>query len=64
VLSLVVTPQQGHRVSNQAYNHYSPLATIENLLGVGRLGQAAGAKAMSDLVQTEPRTFSLISRPC
>jgi hypothetical protein len=28
------------------------LATIEDLLGVGRLGQAAGAKAMSDLVQT------------
>ena len=52
VLSLVVTPHQSHRVSKQAYNHYSLLATIEDLLGVGRLGQAAGATAMSDLVGT------------
>jgi phosphatidylinositol-3-phosphatase len=52
VLSLVVAPHQSHRVSNQPYTHYSLLATIEDLLGVGRLGQAAGAKAMSDLVQT------------
>jgi phosphatidylinositol-3-phosphatase len=50
VLSLVVAPHQGHRVSNQPYSHYSLLATMEDLLGVGRLGQAAGAKAMSDLV--------------
>ncbi|MHB8589509.1 MAG: alkaline phosphatase family protein [Candidatus Dormibacteraceae bacterium] len=50
VLSLVVTPHQGHHVSHQSYNHYSLLATIEDLLGVGRLGQAAGAKAMTDLV--------------
>jgi len=52
VLSLVVAPHQSHRVSNQLYTHYSLLATIEDLLGVGRLGQASGAKAMSDLVQT------------
>jgi phosphatidylinositol-3-phosphatase len=50
VLSLVVAPHQGHRMSNQPYTHYSLLATIEDLLGVGRLGQAAGAKAMNDLV--------------
>jgi len=48
VLSLVVSPQS-HKVSNQAYTHYSLLATIEDTLGVGRLGQAAGAKAMKDL---------------
>ncbi len=52
VLSLVVAPHQSHRVSNQPYTHYSLLATVEDLLGVGRLGQASGAKAMSDLVQT------------
>jgi phospholipase C len=52
VLSLVVAPHQSHRVSNQPYTHYSLLATIEDLLGVGRLGQARGAKAMADLVQT------------
>jgi phospholipase C len=50
VLSLVVAPHQGHRVSNQPYTHYSLLATIEDLLGVGRLGKAAGAKTMTDLV--------------
>jgi len=48
VLSLVVS-RQSHKVSNQAYTHYSLLATIEDTLRVGRLGQAAGAKAMKDL---------------
>jgi hypothetical protein len=50
VLSLVVAPHQSHHASSQPYTHYSLLATIEDLLGVGRLGQAAGAKAMTDLV--------------
>jgi phospholipase C len=50
VLSLVVAPNQSHRVSHQQYTHYSLLATIEDLLGVGRLGKAVGATAMSDLV--------------
>ncbi|HXB04373.1 MAG TPA: alkaline phosphatase family protein [Candidatus Angelobacter sp.] len=50
VLSLVVAPHQSHRVSNQPYTHYSLLATIEDLLGVGRLGQAKGAMPMTDLV--------------
>lgn len=50
VLLVVVAPHQSHRVSNQAYTHYSLLATIEDLLGVGRLGKAAGAKAMTDLL--------------
>jgi acid phosphatase len=48
VLSLVVSPQS-RKVSNQAYTHYSLLATFEDTLGVGRLGQAAGAKTMTDL---------------
>jgi hypothetical protein len=37
-------------LATQPYNHYSLLATIEYTLGVGRLGLAAGAKAMTDLL--------------
>ncbi|HEY2598418.1 MAG TPA: alkaline phosphatase family protein [Candidatus Dormibacteraeota bacterium] len=50
VLTLVVAPGLSHLVSNQPYNHYSLLATIEDLMGVGRLGDAAGATAMKDLL--------------
>jgi phosphatidylinositol-3-phosphatase len=50
VLTLLISRNQSHRVSNQPYTHYSLLATIENVLGVGRLGEAAGAKVMSDLL--------------
>ena len=49
VLSMVISPGKSHKVSKQGYTHYSLLATIEDTLGVGRLGQAAGAKAMTDL---------------
>jgi acid phosphatase len=50
VLTLVVAPGLSHLVSNQPYNHYSLLATIEDLLGVSRLGEASGARAMQDLI--------------
>jgi len=50
VLTLVVAPGTGHRTSNRAFNHYSLLATIEDLLGVKRLGRAAEATPMSDLL--------------
>jgi len=50
VLSLVIAPHRSHKVSQQPYNHYSLLATMEDLLRVGRLGNAAQAKAMTDLV--------------
>ncbi len=51
VLTLVVTPG-GHRgVSERRYTHYSLLATMERLLGVGLLGQAAQAATMGDLVE-------------
>ena len=50
VLSLVVAPNQSHLVSRRPYTHYSLLATIEDLLGVGRLGNAAQARPMADLV--------------
>ena len=45
----MVSPHQSHKASNQAYTDYSLLATIEDTLGVGRLGQAAGVKTMTDL---------------
>lgn len=50
VLTLVLTPGKGHRESSAPYDHYSLLATIEDLLGVGRLGHAAQAQPMNDLV--------------
>jgi phosphatidylinositol-3-phosphatase len=50
VLTLVVAPGQGHKVSKRSYTHYSLLASVEDLLGVARLGKAADAPAMSDLV--------------
>jgi phosphatidylinositol-3-phosphatase len=50
VLTLVVAQGVAHRSSSKRYTHYSLLATMEDLLGVGRLGQAAGAAPMSDLL--------------
>jgi hypothetical protein len=50
VLTLVVTPGHGHRESSKRYDHYSLLATIEDLMGVGRLGHAAQAQPMTDLL--------------
>jgi hypothetical protein len=56
VLTLVVTPGTGHRTSSRRYSHYSLLATVEDLLGVPRLGQAAQAAPMRDLL---PSTLSM-----
>lgn len=50
VLTLVIAHGVGHRTSSRHYTHYSLLATVEDLLGLGRLGQAAGAVTMTDLV--------------
>jgi phospholipase C len=50
VLTLVIAPGLGHRTSQKHYTHYSMLATLEDLLGVGRLGQAANASSMNDLI--------------
>ncbi len=50
VLTLVVAPGVGHRTSQRSYTHYSLLATVEDLLGVPRLGQAASATPMRDLL--------------
>jgi phosphatidylinositol-3-phosphatase len=50
VLTLVVAPGLGHRTSTRGYTHYSLLATVEDLLGVQRLGQSASATPMTDLL--------------
>jgi hypothetical protein len=42
-----------HR-SSEAFDHYSLLATIEDRLGVQRLGEAAQANAMTGLMATFP----------
>jgi phosphatidylinositol-3-phosphatase len=52
VLTLVVARDVSHRSSSRRYTHFSLLATMEDLLGVGRLGQAAGAAPMSDLLHS------------
>ncbi len=49
VLTLVVTPHGTHKTSSQPYTHYSLLASVEDLFGVERLGEAARATPMSDL---------------
>ena len=50
VLTIVIHPGAPVHASDIAYNHYSLLATIEDALGVPRLGAAANAWAMSDLM--------------
>ena len=54
VLTLVVRPHPLVHESSRAYNHYSLLATIEDQLGLPRLGAAARAAPMSDLVAAQP----------
>lgn len=50
VLTIVVRPGDHHRVSQVAFDHYSLLASVEDLLGVPRLANAARATTMSDLL--------------
>ena len=51
VATLVIAPTLVAHRSSHFYNHYSLLATIEDRLGVGRLGEAAQASPMADLVK-------------
>jgi phospholipase C len=51
VLMVVASPGMTHKTSQRRYDHYSLLATIEDLLGVGRLGEAKKARPMTDLVE-------------
>lgn len=50
VLTLVIRPGVKHRVSEVRYDHYSLLATIEDIFGLPRLGSASEAQPMRDLV--------------
>lgn len=50
VLTLVIHPNPLVHQSGRPYDHYSLLATIEDRLGVPRLGQAAQATPMADLL--------------
>ncbi len=54
VLTLVIHPDPLNHVSGRAYDHYSLLATIEDTFGVPRLGAAAQATAMTDLLASPP----------
>lgn len=49
VLTLEIVANMAHRTSAKAYDHFSLLATIEDILGVGRLGAAAKARSIDDL---------------
>lgn len=51
VLTMFVRPNSRAYQSNQPYDHYSLLATIEDQFGLPRLGQAAQATPMSDLLR-------------
>ena len=50
VLALVIASGVGHKASTRAYTHYSLLATVEDLLGVARLGETKQASPMNDLL--------------
>jgi phospholipase C len=53
VLTLIIRPNPVNHRSAKPYDHYSLLATIEDTLGVGRLGKAAQATPMTDLIAVE-----------
>jgi hypothetical protein len=50
VLALVIRPGAVHQTSDHHYDHYSLLATIEDRLGVPRLGAAAQATPLTELM--------------
>ncbi|HET7419930.1 MAG TPA: alkaline phosphatase family protein [Candidatus Dormibacteraeota bacterium] len=54
VLTLVIRDRQVSLRSSVEYDHYSLLASIEDLLGLPRLAQAANAAPMTDLLATRP----------
>jgi phospholipase C len=49
VLTLAVAPHLAAHQSARLYDHYSLLATVEDSLGVSRLGSAAQATPLTDL---------------
>ena len=63
VMTLVIRSGPLLHRSARAYDHYSLLASIEDLLGVARLGQAAHAAPMSDLLAAVPPPPGLSRMP-
>ena len=59
VLTLVIHPGTLIHTSDRSYDHYSLLASVEDRLGLPRLGQAAKASPMDDLTLTMPRLMPL-----
>ncbi len=55
VLTLVIHPGTIIKSSARAYDHYSMLASIEDRFGLPRLGRAAQARPMDDLLLSIPR---------
>jgi phospholipase C len=55
VLTLVIHHDPLRHQSTVPYNHYSLLATIEDSLGVARLGAAQQATPMNDLMASQPQ---------
>jgi len=55
VLTLVIRPNPLVHSSARPYDHYSLLATVEDQLGVARLGMAAQATPMTDLLTGQPQ---------
>jgi phospholipase C len=56
VLTLVIRPDPLVHNSARPYDHYSMLATIEDQFQLPRLGQAAQATPMTDLLETKTPT--------
>jgi hypothetical protein len=50
VLTVIIRPDPVNHRSAKPYDHFSLLATLEDMFGVARLGQAAQATPMSDLI--------------
>jgi arylsulfatase A-like enzyme len=50
VLTLVIRPGGTPTRSGAYHDHYSLLATVEDLLGVPRIGRAAGATSLRELL--------------
>jgi phospholipase C len=56
VLTMFIRPNATAQRSDKLYDHYSLLATIEDQLGLARLGEAARATPMNDLLRSSPST--------
>jgi len=55
VLTLVIHSDPLIHRSDQPYDHYSLLASLQDLLGLQRLGETAQASPMTDLLATPPQ---------